>query len=824
MAAGSEEEQDKLVVKLNEHPSLVGAQEALRAELSRKKEDLRDRVREKQVLLASATRRREEVGVQLYGLQKTLASIHIAVTKTEDVLAARVEEQEKAKAQLLDAQVSYKDRWSEMNAMQDKLEACHIDLDNLASTLKQVDSYNDKLKSDIAVSRRATYAMEEIISKAEKGKKDQDFYIAVQQERLRRYYQRQALCRAQFEAQQRETKMAVAALSEFGIEMESINTEKKQLTDQWKSALIVLGRCDEALQPALAAWSSQALVDAASKQREQDLSIQGEKHRYRKDIRLERDKGDTKLALLKKYGSQIKHLNKRITKVAAKRNTVLQKYAAMMLTMEETERSEVKVIEKAYLKQCQTINDLETKMLVGLSEQITLERSAQQVVQGTLQLRQEIRHEHMMATEIEYELARIRVDTLTVQSYNQTISDALASLDDEVQQKMSLISKMQAETRQRHSEIDVKTKEIDKLNKQYDKLTANLVDKSATPFENIVANIRYEIAVKIRASSELQKQWLGIQTELVSITTENHALAQKGRKLDKDRITLEQRKLRLEKDLGTLTKYIKDVDKNVQMKHGIVTNMKEMLTKENLLLKNSNDLAIQELQQEALRIEYLREDCNLEKSDAALLQAMMSPSAILGAMKKEYERLKWELNALNIQKEKLVAEVQTRASNSRKETAHEPDAPEALLTKACMELKRNIREVNADASAVDEKMVRLQSQLQTHADKHVEIDNAITAIQQEQEALRSRLVAARPVKSFKVLATAIHHRMVKRHQDLQANKWKVAIKVDLDTDWEEARKKAGILTEVLLSFQDDLPMLWSKFDTMLVQLRLALEI
>ncbi|XP_024541577.1 coiled-coil domain-containing protein 40-like [Selaginella moellendorffii] len=588
MAEGSEEEQDKLVVKLNEHPSLVGAQEALKAELSRKKEDLRDRVREKQVLLASATRRREEVGVQLYGLQKTLASIHIAVTKTEDVLASRVEEQEKAKAQLLDAQVSYKDRWSEMNAMQDKLEACHIDLDNLASTLKQVDSYNDKLKSDIAVSRRATYAMEEIISKAEKGKKDQDFYIAVQQERLRRYYQRQALCRAQFEAQQRETKMAVAALSEFGIEMESINTEKKQLTDQWKSALIVLGRCDEALQ---------ALVDAAGKQREQDLSIQGEKHRYRKDIRLERDKGDTKLALLKKYGSQIKHLNKRITKVAAKRNTVLQKYAAMMLTMEETERNEVKVkeerdvleqdykvIEKAYLKQCQTINDLETKMLVGLSEQITLERSAQQVVQGTLQLRQEIRHEHMIATEIEYELARIRVDTLTVQSYNQTISDALASLDEEVQQKMSLISKMQAETRQRHSEIDVKTKEIDKLNKQYDKLTANLVDKSATPFENIVANIRYEIAVKIRASSELQKQWLGIQTELVSITTENHALAQKGRKLDKDRITLEQRKLRLEKDLGTLTKYIKDVDKNVQMKHGIVTKYVVATLKDLILL------------------------------------------------------------------------------------------------------------------------------------------------------------------------------------------------------------------------------------------------
>jgi hypothetical protein len=49
-------------------------------------------------------------------------------------------------------------------------------------------------------------------------------------------------------AQQRETKVANVALQEADIEMDSINTEKRQITFQWKSTLVVLSRCDLAIQ------------------------------------------------------------------------------------------------------------------------------------------------------------------------------------------------------------------------------------------------------------------------------------------------------------------------------------------------------------------------------------------------------------------------------------------------------------------------------------------------------------------------------------------------------------------------------------------------
>ncbi len=59
---------------------------------------------------------------------------------------------------------------------------------------------------------------------------------------------RRGVCCVLTSAQERETKVAYVALAEAGIEMETMNHEKKQVTSQWQSSLIVLARCDQALQ------------------------------------------------------------------------------------------------------------------------------------------------------------------------------------------------------------------------------------------------------------------------------------------------------------------------------------------------------------------------------------------------------------------------------------------------------------------------------------------------------------------------------------------------------------------------------------------------
>lgn len=51
------------------------------------------------------------------------------------------------------------------------------ELDRLGATLRQIEAYNESMKGEIAVTRRAAYAAEEAMQKLEKEKQQQDYLI-----------------------------------------------------------------------------------------------------------------------------------------------------------------------------------------------------------------------------------------------------------------------------------------------------------------------------------------------------------------------------------------------------------------------------------------------------------------------------------------------------------------------------------------------------------------------------------------------------------------------------------------------------------------------
>lgn len=114
------------------------------------------------------------------------------------------------------------------------------ELDKLGATLKQIEEYNEQMKSEIAVTRRAAYAAEAAVTKLEKEKMAQDFRIDTLQENLKGAQQQLQLYSAQNEAQKRETRAALETLAEAETEMEGVHFEKKQLLSQWKSSLLAV--------------------------------------------------------------------------------------------------------------------------------------------------------------------------------------------------------------------------------------------------------------------------------------------------------------------------------------------------------------------------------------------------------------------------------------------------------------------------------------------------------------------------------------------------------------------------------------------------------
>lgn len=90
-------------------------------------------------------------------------------------------------------------RSEEHKNLTEKTNETRQELDNITNTVKKVQQFNEKIRGDVALNRRATYATEEGVSAIEVLKKKQDIAIDECQERIKIISNRVAMAKAQLE-------------------------------------------------------------------------------------------------------------------------------------------------------------------------------------------------------------------------------------------------------------------------------------------------------------------------------------------------------------------------------------------------------------------------------------------------------------------------------------------------------------------------------------------------------------------------------------------------------------------------------------------------
>ena len=336
------------------------------------------------------------------------------------------------------------------------------ELDKLAGTLKQIEAYNEQMKNEIAVTRRATYVAEESVVKMEKEKKEQDMLIDMLQEQMKQQHQQLSLYEAQLEAQRRETKAAQETLAEAEREMESINFEKKQLANQWKSSLIGIARRDEALQ---------ATEDAVRRQREQEMAIESEIDGYKRSIKVEQQENEKLTAIVSKLDSEQSFLHGQQNAVKEKHARLQEVYSRLKRSLEQTEASlaaavaeakqhdeQLQLMDKAIVKAGRETSEVDALIYEKLSEQTTVEKAGQKEKASAIALRKQIWEQEMVSAQVQNELAKIRVDMLNTEAHNDKLRETLKALNEELDEKTKTVEKYEVEIRQRHDEIEKKTK------------------------------------------------------------------------------------------------------------------------------------------------------------------------------------------------------------------------------------------------------------------------------------------------------------------------------------------------------------------------------
>merc|ERR1712087_395368 len=230
----------------------------------------------------------------------------------------------------------------------------------------------------------------------------------------------------------------------------------------------------------------------------------------------------------------------------------------------------MELVERNVQSVSREITGLVAKIDDEASEQTTCERVKANSVKRMKKIREEIAQKEVETQNLHNEIARVTVDSLNTKAHNQMLKDRHKSLSEDLAEREKLIEQYEQEIRKRHHQIEKKQLYVDRLNREYDdkrtKLEAEAGEADvAGPQEAKLKHMKKAIADLTKECSDMRKDWIQKQTQLLAISTDtdrlkSHLNDQKNRKM-----VLEQKKIRVEGQFEMHKKEIKELEN--AMKH-----------------------------------------------------------------------------------------------------------------------------------------------------------------------------------------------------------------------------------------------------------------
>merc|ERR1719506_1948427 len=154
---------------------------------------------------------------------------------------------------------------------------------------------------------------------------------------------------------------------------------------------------------------------------------------------------------------------------------------------------------------------------MNASTQTTVSKAAQNLVKNAEAVQAKIHVKEQEMSKAQNEMSRVKVDTLNTESHNKQLRADLDELCRALAQKDKMIEKYELEIRQRNDEVEKKMYVVDRLNRKFEQLTANQEDENHGPLEAKIRGLQAKIVQTKVDNGDVQREWLKMQTTLVSV-------------------------------------------------------------------------------------------------------------------------------------------------------------------------------------------------------------------------------------------------------------------------------------------------------------------
>ncbi|XP_045213458.2 coiled-coil domain-containing protein 40-like [Mercenaria mercenaria] len=751
---GSDAESNVMVVLEPDHPLMKRFQAALKNQLTKQNEKVTLELRELDESLKNRKKEREDLGVDLYGIQQELARYQMMLEKRHDEFSEVKQVRTQEEQQLEDVRNMYKDLQYNANVEKKKTSELQGEVENLALRLFYMQNAKEDVRSDIAIMRRAAEKADTEVAKAEIEKQKQDLFVDRLVERVDKLKEEIAMYEAQLTAQLEETKAAKEQLMEAYMEIEAISLEKKQLYQQWNSSLIGMRRRDEA---------HAAMLEALSQQQQKVLSLETEIEGYKKSIQKEQEQNEKLTLILNKTERDIETVKKQLTQCQSKHDALKSEYATYTRILHETEQSlnramtdktlrqnELnalwKQIEREYLEKVKLEDDIMEKM----RSQLTMDKAAQYTKKLTTKKRELTKQLETQMAEVENDISQNTLQISNVKARIERLQKISADLDKEIARQNEIINKSESEIVRRNAIIERKQNLIDQFNKKLEVMISKAGGVELGPLEININSLQKSIDARVQEIVDLQQLWLRQQTELVRLSKDKDEQSVDVTKLKKQLTILTQKKARTEGEIDGQRLETYEIERSISNMQNDMIKLNKLLHKEkgtqvmlqqdNILKENDFITRLKDHEHESIELqtnlEALKEEkerllnslveaerqimlwekkTQLARETRAAVDSEVGQGEVR-AMKAEIHRMQVRYSQLMKQQEKMIQEME-KAVSRRDTIVTRGDASQKInkkvLTKGTFERQMNetrkkIKQTIQEANSCDGEIQQLR--------------------------------------------------------------------------------------------------------------------
>ncbi|XP_033294563.1 coiled-coil domain-containing protein 40 [Orcinus orca] len=781
----AEEDRSQLVVLDPNHPLMIRFQAALKNYLNRQIEKLRLELQELGVATKQSRIQRQELGVDLYGVQQHLARLQMQLEKSHDRHSITACERRRKEEELQSMRLRYARTCETAGEERKKLAALQTEVETLALHLFYMQNIDQDVRDDIRLMKRVVKKSEAERMRAELEKKQQDLHVDQLTTRANQLEEQIALFEAQYRAQAEDTRTLRKAVSEACTEIDAINVEKKCILQQWAASLLGMKHRNEA---------HKTIQEALSECQHQVKSMDGELEAYKKSIIKEEEKNEKLASILNRAETETSLMQKLTSQCLAKEEALQNEFNTYRLTLLDTEDA----LGKAHMEYTATIGQLQTlhqtiqhelelgrkmdaSIVEKLQEHVTSNKMTKYFHQLILKLQKEKTNLVTHHSKIDGDIAQTTLDVTNTSCRLDMHQKTLAELDKEVKKVNDLITNSENEISRRTILIERKQGLINFLNKQLEQMISELGGEEVGPLELEIKRLTKLIEEHNAGVTQAQVTWLRLQQEMVA-ATQGHEEHLASLDMSKKEIhILEQKKLRIEnkidqekKEQKQIERHMKDLDNDLKKLNVLMNQNRcssEELQQGNLTTEGEFVRALKASERETIEMQEKLNELREEK--AAVLNSLVEAEhqimlwdkkiqlakemrasvdsetgqAEIRAMKAEIHRMKVKHSQLLKQQEKMIQDMELAVA--RRETISTRAEGQCKMDKKLLtrtdfhrkqtELRRKIRDIHKATEECTQTILELEETQKSVSDSLLEKQEQLSRMQARADELEADL-------------------------------------------------------------------------------------